>query len=197
MNPPAVVSLVHLGCARNLIDSELILGRLADEGLVIAGHPDDADTVVLNTCSFIGPARAESEAAIQKLLKRKKRGEIARVVVDETVETVEADEEVAVERTGDVVLQPQPPPAARPTPPAAPKHALAVDDVVYRAGCLFLERQRVAVSMLQREFGLDFKAATAVLDHLQTAGLIGPYLGGQRRDVLITREQWDELAQVS
>jgi ribosomal protein S12 methylthiotransferase len=81
LNPPAVVSLVHLGCARNLIDSELILGRLADEGLVIAGDPDAADTVVLNTCSFIGPARAESEGAIRKLLKRKQRGEIARVVV--------------------------------------------------------------------------------------------------------------------
>jgi ribosomal protein S12 methylthiotransferase len=75
------VSLVHLGCARNLIDSELILGRMAEEGLVIAGDPADASTVVLNTCSFIGPARLESESAIRDLLKRKKRGEIERVVV--------------------------------------------------------------------------------------------------------------------
>jgi ribosomal protein S12 methylthiotransferase len=81
LNPPAVVALVHLGCARNLIDSELILGRLADQGLAIAGDPEIADTVVLNTCSFIGPAREESERAIQKLLRRKKRGEIERVVV--------------------------------------------------------------------------------------------------------------------
>lgn len=75
------VSLVHLGCARNLIDSELILGRMAEEGLVIAGDPADASTVVLNTCSFIGPAREESESAIRELLSRKKKGELAHVVV--------------------------------------------------------------------------------------------------------------------
>lgn len=77
----AVVSLVHLGCARNLIDSELILGRLAEAGLAISGDPALADTVVLNTCSFIGPAREESEGAIRDLLERKRRGELARVVV--------------------------------------------------------------------------------------------------------------------
>lgn len=79
--PRAVVSLVHLGCARNLIDSELILGRMAEEGLAISGDPSVADTVVLNTCSFIGPAREESEAAIRDLLERKRRGELERVVV--------------------------------------------------------------------------------------------------------------------
>ncbi|MCY3003495.1 MAG: 30S ribosomal protein S12 methylthiotransferase RimO [Planctomycetota bacterium] len=78
---PAVVSLVHLGCARNQIDSELILGRLADEGLVVSGDPEQADTVVLNTCSFIGPAREESESQIRRLCALKKRGELARVVV--------------------------------------------------------------------------------------------------------------------
>lgn len=77
----ALVSLVHLGCARNLIDSELILGRMAEEGLVIAGDDRDAHTVVLNTCSFIGPAREESESAIRALVDRKRRGEIERVVV--------------------------------------------------------------------------------------------------------------------
>ena len=81
MTDPTPVSLVHLGCARNLIDSELILGRLADEGLAITGDPALAHTVVLNTCSFIGPARAESEQAINDLVARKQRGEIERVVV--------------------------------------------------------------------------------------------------------------------
>jgi ribosomal protein S12 methylthiotransferase len=79
--PRAVVSLVHLGCARNQIDSELILGRLAEEGLAITGDPAQADTVVLNTCSFIGPAREESEGAIRELVARKRRGELERVVV--------------------------------------------------------------------------------------------------------------------
>ena len=81
MPQPAIVSLVHLGCARNLIDSELILGRLVDEGLIVSGDPEQADTVVLNTCSFIGPARAESEAQIKRLCAKKKRGELERVVV--------------------------------------------------------------------------------------------------------------------
>ena len=77
----SIVSLVHLGCARNLIDSELILGRMAEEGLAISGDSTAAGTVVLNTCSFIGPAREESYANIRELLGRKDRGEIERVVV--------------------------------------------------------------------------------------------------------------------
>jgi DNA segregation ATPase FtsK/SpoIIIE-like protein len=55
---------------------------------------------------------------------------------------------------------------------------------------LFLERGRVAVSMLQRTFDLDFKEATALLDQLQQAGLIGPYLGGQKRDILLSADEW-------
>ena len=81
MPDPSVVSLVHLGCARNLVDSELILGRLAEQGLVVSGDPSVAGTVVLNTCSFIGPAREESERALGDLLERKRRGELERVVV--------------------------------------------------------------------------------------------------------------------
>ena len=67
MSDPSVVSLVHLGCARNLIDSELILGRLSERGLMISGGLEGAGTVVINTCSFIGPARAEAEAAIRRV----------------------------------------------------------------------------------------------------------------------------------
>jgi DNA translocase FtsK/SpoIIIE-like protein len=68
----------------------------------------------------------------------------------------------------------------------------SAEDLLHRAGNLILERKRVAVSMLQREFELDFKEATELLDQLQNAGLIGPYLGGQRRDILLTTEQWQE-----
>jgi len=81
LSDPNIVSLVHLGCARNLIDSELILGRLSEEGLVVSGELEGAGTVVINTCSFIGPARIESEAAITEQLERKAKGEIERVVV--------------------------------------------------------------------------------------------------------------------
>ena len=81
MSAPALVSLVHLGCARNLIDSELILGRMAEEGLGVTTDQDDAHTVVLNTCSFIGPARTESENAIRDLVARKREGSISGIVV--------------------------------------------------------------------------------------------------------------------
>ncbi|MCY3003745.1 MAG: hypothetical protein NTV21_18265 [Planctomycetota bacterium] len=88
-----------------------------------------------------------------------------------------------VHTISDVVLKPQP---ARAMP------RVFLPETTYKAGCLFLERNRVAVSMLQREFQMDFKIATAVLDQLQDVGLIGPYLGGQRRDILMTTEEWTE-----
>ncbi len=75
------VSVVHLGCARNLIDSELMLARMAEEGCAVRGEVAGADVAVLNTCSFIGPARAESEQAIRDLVGRKRRGEVRAVVV--------------------------------------------------------------------------------------------------------------------
>ncbi len=81
MSEPTTVSLVHLGCARNLIDSELMLARMAEEGCRIAGDLALAEVGVVNTCSFIGPARAESESAIRDLIERKRRGELRAVVV--------------------------------------------------------------------------------------------------------------------
>ena len=81
MKGPTTVSLVHLGCARNLIDSELILARMAEAGCHVAGEVELAEVAVLNTCSFIGPAREESEDAIRSLVARKRRGELSAVVV--------------------------------------------------------------------------------------------------------------------
>src|SRR5262245_58502720 len=78
---PTTVSLVHLGCARNLIDSELMLARLAEQGCTVSGSLEDAEVGIVNTCSFIGPARAESEGVIRDLVARKKRGELRAVVV--------------------------------------------------------------------------------------------------------------------
>ncbi|MDP6849685.1 MAG: 30S ribosomal protein S12 methylthiotransferase RimO [Planctomycetota bacterium] len=75
------VALVHLGCARNLIDSEKILGRLGADGFALTGVVEDADVAVLNTCSFIGDARDESEGAIRDLLAQKESGSLRGVVV--------------------------------------------------------------------------------------------------------------------
>jgi hypothetical protein len=74
--------------------------------------------------------------------------------------------------------------------PAPEKGAEGWDQLVFEAGCAILEQNRVAVSMLERSFGLDFDQACRVLDELQTAGLIGPYMGGRSRDILLTREEW-------
>ena len=107
------------------------------------------------------------------------------VVAETTAETLEATPEPIAE------LVPQ---AA--APGKSVKHPALLDAerrrIVTEAGCLFVDRGRVAVSMLQREYGMDFDAACVVLDDLQDLGLIGPYLGGQRRDILLTRDQWME-----
>ena len=81
MAAPIPVALVHLGCARNLIDSELILARMAERGLAITGDSSEAEVVVVNTCSFIGEAREESRAAIEAQLEAKRRGDLRAVVV--------------------------------------------------------------------------------------------------------------------
>jgi len=62
--------------------------------------------------------------------------------------------------------------------------------LVFDAGCLVLEQNRVAVSMLERRFGIDFDQACGLLDELQQAGLIGPYMGGRTRDILLSRDEW-------
>lgn len=60
MNEDIRVCVVSLGCARNLVDSEALLGHVAREGLSIAREPEDADVVVVNTCGFIEEAKQES-----------------------------------------------------------------------------------------------------------------------------------------
>jgi hypothetical protein len=65
-----------------------------------------------------------------------------------------------------------------------------LDPIAFQAGLLFLDQNRVAVSMLQRHFQVDFDRACAILDQLQAAGLIGPYMGGKAREILMTKEQW-------
>ncbi len=69
------------------------------------------------------------------------------------------------------------------------------EELLVAAGRLFLSEQRVAVSMLQKTYGLDFKRSTAILDELQERGLIGPFIGGHSRAILMTENEW--LAQRS
>ncbi len=81
-------------------------------------------------------------------------------------------------------------PPATPAPVAPDESEDAFAQLVFEAGCAILEQKRVAVSMLERRFQIDFDKACRVLDELQEAGLIGPYIGGRTRDILLTREEW-------
>jgi ribosomal protein S12 methylthiotransferase len=66
---------VSLGCPKNLVDSEKMLGTLALDGYTLVSEPDGADFVIVNTCGFIESSRAESKAVIREMLdlKRQKR----------------------------------------------------------------------------------------------------------------------------
>jgi ribosomal protein S12 methylthiotransferase len=60
-----------LGCPKNRVDSEVMLGTLGAHDYQLVGEPEDADVMVVNTCSFIGPAKEESIAAIMELVGTK------------------------------------------------------------------------------------------------------------------------------
>lgn len=67
------IALVSHGCAKNLVDSELILGILAQRGYEITLNEDETDTVIVNTCSFICDAERESIRSILELVDKGKR----------------------------------------------------------------------------------------------------------------------------
>jgi ribosomal protein S12 methylthiotransferase len=74
-------AFVSLGCAKNLVDSETMLGKLAADGYIIQPSPEGADVVVVNTCGFIEPARQESLGVIREMLDLKRQGKVKAVVV--------------------------------------------------------------------------------------------------------------------
>ncbi len=66
------VHFISLGCPRNLVDSELMIGRIADKGYTLTPQLDDADFVVINTCGFLEVARDESIETIQHVIAKKR-----------------------------------------------------------------------------------------------------------------------------
>jgi ribosomal protein S12 methylthiotransferase len=81
-NPPErTFAFVSLGCPKNLVDSERMLGRLSQDGYALVPEADGADVVVVNTCGFIEPARQESLAVIREMLALKEQGRVGAVVV--------------------------------------------------------------------------------------------------------------------
>lgn len=61
---PTQIGLISLGCAKNLIDSEIMLGHLQAEGMTIVPDPELADALIINTRSFIDVAKDESVGTI-------------------------------------------------------------------------------------------------------------------------------------
>src|SRR3954463_15014832 len=64
LNKPVRVGLISLGCAKNLVDAEIMLGSLMKSGVEITNDAATADVVIVNTCSFIDAAQEESVDAI-------------------------------------------------------------------------------------------------------------------------------------
>ena len=75
------VGFVSLGCPKNLVDSEVMMGQLASHGHELTPHPDQADVLVVNTCSFIDPAKKESVDAILEMAEYKKIGRAKKLIV--------------------------------------------------------------------------------------------------------------------
>lgn len=125
-------------------------------------------------------------------------------------EVAEAEPEAEVEATAEAeVLEGQPSEASEPTEePALPSEgvsgaeeesvvvlqpqapSVAASALARSAAELILGEERVAVSMLQRKFDMDFKESCVVLDELQELGFIGPFVNGKARDILMSREEW-------
>src|SRR4051794_41773180 len=74
--PKGTFAFVSLGCPKNLVDSERMLGKLAQDGYALQPDADGADVVIVNTCGFIEPARQESMAVIREMLELKRQGRI-------------------------------------------------------------------------------------------------------------------------
>lgn len=74
-------AFVSLGCPKNLVDSEKMLGILALDGYTLVSEPDGADFVIVNTCGFIESSRAESKAVIREMLDLKRAGRTRGVIV--------------------------------------------------------------------------------------------------------------------
>ena len=81
VSPIERVAFVSLGCPKNLVDSEKMLGLLAKDGMTLVNEDQSPDAIVVNTCGFLEASKDESLGVIKDALARKERGELKRVVV--------------------------------------------------------------------------------------------------------------------
>jgi ribosomal protein S12 methylthiotransferase len=80
-NQKITVGFIALGCPKNVVDSERMLAEISEAGFIITAESDNADLVVINTCGFIAPAKAESLEAIRHAVDRKLSGPVKKVIV--------------------------------------------------------------------------------------------------------------------
>jgi ribosomal protein S12 methylthiotransferase len=78
--PLKKVAVVSLGCAKNLVDSEVMLGHFVENNFTLVTDLHDADIIVVNTCGFIRPARQEAREALSDALTAKKQGKDKKVI---------------------------------------------------------------------------------------------------------------------
>ncbi|MGI8482167.1 MAG: radical SAM protein, partial [Chthoniobacterales bacterium] len=69
------VGMISLGCAKNLVDAEIMLGSVIERGMAVTAHADEADVLVVNTCAFIDSAKEESIDAIMEAHQLRKHSE--------------------------------------------------------------------------------------------------------------------------
>ena len=81
MKENRTLNLISLGCAKNLVDSEILLGGIGKSDISITDDPEKADTIVVNTCGFLDIAREESVETILQAAEMKKTGQLKELVV--------------------------------------------------------------------------------------------------------------------
>jgi hypothetical protein len=172
---------------------------VAQEAQAEVAEAEAAPEVVVAEVPSEEPVEAVAETLVEEPEPQpepapKKRASRSKKKAAAEAEPVVADPAVPVEQRSlfahdseenDVVLTP--------TAPSAPKDR---ERLLFEAGRMFVVEGRVAVSMLQKRFGLDFKESTEVMDELQERGLIGPYMGGSRREILMDADTWRETVGV-
>jgi len=75
------VYMVSLGCAKNLVDTEVAAGAMAVNGIGFADEMEDADVYFINTCAFISPARDEADQFIKDAVKWKQLGDDRKIII--------------------------------------------------------------------------------------------------------------------
>ena len=80
MKKPVKVYLLSLGCAKNLVNSEQMLGKLKNAGMELLDSPEGADAAIVNTCGFIDSAKTEAIEAILDLAELKKQGKLRALI---------------------------------------------------------------------------------------------------------------------